>query len=245
VTSESVGLDGALTGKRVVLGTTGRLATLLWSFALVLFASPERFFAAAALVLAVNLLLYPRALGQLLRWRWLFFACLLVLPSVFWGAEPSAEIGGVPVSLDGLVNGLGMLLRAIVIMVAVGGFATAVDVSEVAGLLERAGLPGLGFSMGVAVNLLPSLQHSSQTVWRTLQMRGGLRRERRRAAQLVLVTVVANALRRAEEIALAAEVRGFTPQKARAMPLRAGSVDGLLVLGLLLSWLAIMFIHLD
>lgn len=222
------------------LGTAGRLALLLWSLALLLVVPDGRFLAAAGLALLANLLLYPGAARRLLRPRWLAFALLLVGPSMLWGGPDGHMLGPVPVSMAGLAAGLAMVLRAAVVILAVDGFSSAVDISEVAGLLERAGLPGLGFAMGVAVNLLPALRKSSQTTWRALQMRGGFRRQRGRALQLLLVTVVAGALGRAEEIALAAEVRAFAPQKARALPLRAGALDGVVFVLLVGVWVALL-----
>ena len=49
------------------------------------------------------------------------------------------------------------------------------------------------------------------------------------------VTVIASAVHRAEEIALAAETRAFAPGLARALPLTQGSLDKLLMAGCLIS----------
>ncbi len=61
----------------------------------------------------------------------------------------------------------------------------------------------------MAVNLLPVLMRSARLAWQSLRLRGGLRRRWWQGVRLVLVTVVANTLRRGEEIALAAEARAF------------------------------------
>jgi energy-coupling factor transporter transmembrane protein EcfT len=92
------------------------------------------------------------------------------------------------------------------------------------------------------MNLLPALRKSSQNTWCSLQLRGGFRRQRWRGLQLLLVTVVVNALRRAEEIALAAEVRAFSPERSRAMAIEIGSLDGYIGAGLLFLWLALVFV---
>jgi energy-coupling factor transporter transmembrane protein EcfT len=63
-------------------------------------------------------------------------------------------------------------------------------------------------------------------------MRGGLRRQRWRGIRLLLLTIISNALRRTEEIALAAEGRAFCPVQCRAMPLRTGSLDWPVTVGL-------------
>lgn len=228
--------------QRPIIGTGGRLAVLAWSFAMVLAVPPSRIPTAAGVAIVVNIAFYPSAVRQLLRWRWPFFASLLILPSMFLVGETDQLLFGIPISSTGLQAGLNMLLRALVVILAVDGFSSAVDIAEVAGLLERVGLPGLGFSIGVAVNLLPALRKSSQNVWRSLRMRGGLRRQWWRGLQYLLVTVVVNALRRAEEIALAAEVRAFHPEQARALPLKIGPFDYYIVFVLLLSWLLLVFV---
>jgi energy-coupling factor transporter transmembrane protein EcfT len=119
--------------------------------------------------------------------------------------------------------------RAVVIVVAVQGLTASIDISSLAGLFERLGFHGLGFSLGVALNLLPALQGAAAHAWYTLKMRGGLRRKRWRGLQLLAITVVTNALRRAEEIALAAEARGFTPEHSRALPIKSGYLDWVII----------------
>jgi energy-coupling factor transporter transmembrane protein EcfT len=223
------------------LGTPGRLAILIWSLAMVLLVPADRVFVSALLAFVGNSLLYPGALRKLTRPYWLIFAGLLVLPSLIWAGEPYFDLLGLPLSHPGAMMGLGMLARAAVVILAVEGFSKAVDISEVAGLFERLGLPGLGFSVGVAVNLLPLLRHSGQCAWHTLRMRGGFRRQWWRGLRLLLVTVVANALRRAEEIALAAEVRAFSPGRSPTLPLRKGALDGAMIVPLLVCWLALVF----
>lgn len=213
----------------LALGTPGRLAIFAGSLALVMLAPTGKMLPAAALPLVINGLLYPAALRRLLRWRWLIFIGLLVLPGLFLGGPPVYDSLGLAISLPGLMMGTQMTLRAVVVIVAVDGFSSAVDIAEVAGMLERVGLPGLGFSMGVAVNLLPALRRSGQNAWFTLRMRGGFRSQWWRGLRLLLVTIVANALRRAEEIALAAEARAFSPAQTRALPVKRGAYDWLVV----------------
>ncbi len=53
-----------------------------------------------------------------------------------------------------------------------------------------------------------------------------------RTLRLATLTVMSDALRRADEIAIAAETRGFGLSRARALPLRRGRLDGPVVAGL-------------
>lgn len=135
-----------------------------------------------------------------------------------------------------------MTLRAIVILLAADGLATSMDITEVAGLFERVGLQGLGFSLGVAANLLPNLRQSSTNAWHSLRMRGGMRAQWWRGLQLLLLTVLTNALRRSEDIVLAAEARAFRPDRSRAIPIRIGRLDWWLILAGLLSTLTMLLL---
>jgi energy-coupling factor transporter transmembrane protein EcfT len=211
--------------KERLVGTLGYLAVFAGSLGMIMFSSGNRMILSVILCLLVALVLYPAALRRMLRLRWFFLLGSLVLVNGFWMGEADVQIWGMPLSWTGLEAGMRMASRAAVILVAVDGFSSSVDISEVAGLLERLGLPGLGFSLGVAVNLLPSLRETSAITWRSLCMRGGFRHRRWRALQLFLVTIMANALRRGEEIALAAEARAYSPDHTRTLSLKSGRLD--------------------
>ncbi|MEJ2013606.1 MAG: energy-coupling factor transporter transmembrane component T [Anaerolineales bacterium] len=221
------------------IGTIGRLAIFIG----LVFASIQLTGAGLAVVLAimlaVGLIAYRPAMKRLLRWRWLIFFAVLVLPNALWNGEADSRLGGLAYSSEGLQTGLAMAMRAGIMLGVVMWFTGSVDISEVAGLLERAGLKGLGFSMGVAVNLLPSLMQSFRSAWHTLQMRGGIRRLRLRAIRLLLVTVFSNALRRADEITLVAEARAFSPQRPRSLPVRKGRFDLPVVVASLVTIIAL------
>jgi energy-coupling factor transporter transmembrane protein EcfT len=211
--------------KLLPIGAAGHLAILGWSLAMVMLVPAERILWAASLCVGVAVLIYPLSLKRLLRPRWLVLLAMLALPPVLLLGEVDTTVLGIGVSTAGLQAGMQIAARFVVVMVAVDGFTSAVDIAAVAGLLERFGLQGLGFCMGVALNLLPALQQSALHAWHSLWMRGGFRRQWGRALRLLLVTVVSNALRRAEEIALAAEARAFSPDCARPLPVPVGRLD--------------------
>jgi energy-coupling factor transporter transmembrane protein EcfT len=225
------------------LGSLGHLAILIWMLSLVLVIPAERVWLSAALCLSVAVVLYPRSFRRLLNWRILALLGMILLASLlFGGVKADTTLLGIPYSTANLVIGIQMVLRALVILVAVDGFSGAVEISELAGLAERLGLRGLGFSIGVAFNLLPALRQAGTVTWHSMWMRGGLRRQRLHSLRLMLVTILTNALRRGDEIALAAEARAFTPERSRAIPLRGGRLDGWLLLPLVGILLAFLFI---
>jgi energy-coupling factor transporter transmembrane protein EcfT len=207
------------------LGAIGYLAIFAGSLAAVMAAQVEYLPWAAGGCLLVALLAYPRAFRSVMRLRWLVMIGLLALPPMFLVGELDRHLAGVPYSSEGLLSAIQIIVRILVVLVSVQGLTSSIDISSVAGLLEHAGLHGLGFSVGVALNLLPALQQSAQNAWRSMWMRGGLRKQRLRSLRLLAVTIAAGALSRAEEIALAAEARAFVPERARSLPIKIGKWD--------------------
>ena len=220
------------------LGTTSYLVIFAWSLGMVMLAPARYLLLAGGICCLVAAVVYPRSFRRLVRPRWLVMIGLLALPPIFFLGDLDRSLWNIPYSSEGLASSLQILLRVIVVLIAVDGFTSSVDIASIAGLLERFGLRGLGFSMGVALNLLPSLQAAALNTWHSLWMRGGLRAQRWRGIRLLLLTIITNALRRTDEIALAAEGRAFCPEQCRAMPLRAGSLDWLVAVGAVLLTLS-------
>ena len=215
------------------LGTISYLTIFAWSLGMVMLAPAEHLLLAGGLCFLAAALVYPRSFRRIMRLRWLVMIALLAIPPLFFLGELDRSLLGISYSSQGLTSSLQIGLRIVVVLITVDGFTGSVDIASIAGLLERFGLRGLGFSMGVALNLLPSLQTSAINTWHSLWMRGGLRRQRWRGIRLLLLTIISNALRRTEEIALAAEGRAFCPDQCRAMPLRTGSLDWPVTIGIL------------
>jgi energy-coupling factor transporter transmembrane protein EcfT len=215
----------------------------LWCLGTIMLAPQEYTPIAAVACIMVSVLLFPLNFHRLFHWRWLFFMLLLSLPPVIFLGEVDRSILGVGYSSEGLLAGLQIALRFIVVLIALNGFTGSVEITAIAGLLERVGLQGLGFSMGVALNLLPSLQQSSINAWHSLWMRGGLRRQRWRGLRLLVFSIVSNALRRAEEIALAAEARAFSPECSRALPIVVGNLDWFIIFLALGSFVAMLILR--
>ena len=224
-------LERSKTGAPGKLGTIGYLVIFVWSLGMVMLAPARHLLLAGGLCFLVAAVVYPRSFKRLVRPRWLVLIVLLAIPPLFFLGDLDRSLWGIPYSSLGLVSSTQIMLRIVVVLVSVDGFTNSVDIASIAGLLERFGLHGLGFSMGVALNLLPSLQTAAINTWHSLWMRGGLRAQRWRGIRLLLLTIITNALRRTEEIALAAEGRAFCPEQTRAMPLRSGSLDRVVAVG--------------
>jgi energy-coupling factor transporter transmembrane protein EcfT len=148
---------------------------------------------------------------------WAILALMVISASLVIG-QADLRVWGVALSHEGVATGAQMALRALAIVVAVTGFAASVSVNEAGGLLERAGFKGLGFALGVAVNMLPTLADTTANAYHAMRLRGGLRRWRLRPVRLLLVTMVANSLRHADDIVHAAEARAFAVDHRRPLP---------------------------
>jgi energy-coupling factor transport system permease protein len=229
-------------GKPLV-GSLGHLAIFLWSLGVVLLTQLRGGYLLAGVCVVFLALIYPSALRRILRPRWLILLLILFVVSIlFGGGKLDWEFLGFPVSSENLTVGLKMTLSAIVILIAADGLASSMDITEVAGVFERLGLQGLGFSLGVAANQLPNLRQSSTNAWHSLRMRGGMRAQWWRGLQLLLLTILTNALRRSEDIVLAAEARGFRPDCSRTAPLRIGRLDWWMIPAGLLSLLGVFLL---
>lgn len=217
------------------VGTPGYLAILAGAVGLAVFA--PRWMLAGALLLAATAAarLGAETFRPLLRPRWIALCALLIAPSVFLAGPPDRSLLGIPYSTLGLEAAQYALLRMLLIFMAASIFTSRVEISALAAVFEKMRLPGLGFSMGVAMNLLPNLEQSALTTWRVLRMRGGFRRQRWNGLCLLAITMITQALNRAEEIALAAEARAFTPECATAYPLVSGKLDAWLIAASILA----------
>lgn len=224
-------------------GTLTYLAVLLGAMGLILFAPKNHLPLSLALGFVLTALFFPASFRRLLQVRWLFLLGTLPLISALWMGAIDRSFAGIAYSSEGLASGMIMSLRAAIILVLVDGFSGVVEITEIAGLAEKIGLKGLGFSAGIAFNLLSVLNQSSVNTWRSLWMRGGLRHKRWRGLQLYLLTVVSNAIRRAEEIALAAEARAFSPEKARPMPMKRGSLDWVVIAAIIVMNAAVWLLR--
>jgi len=214
---------------RFSLGTIGHLGLFIWSLGIMMFSPSKTIFWSAALCILVLVVIYPRTWRNVLTMRRLTLLLILVIPPLFFFGEIDHEFFGIGISTTGLQTSRQIFLRFLVVMYALEGFTNSVDITSIAGLLERCGLHGLGFSMGVAINLIPTLQKSITRSWQSLKMKGGLRKKRWRGLMLFMLTASTNVLVNAEDMALAAESRAFNSGKTRPAPIKKSNFDWVLL----------------
>jgi len=221
-----------VTSLRLRLNSGSYLAFLVWALLLVALLPDSRLGPLLVLVGAFGWLTGQGGLQVLASRRlWLFLLSTLAVAPFILG-EPDVRWGLLRLSRDGLETGFWMALRAATLMLAFGVSVAALSVAQVMRLFEGLGIRGLGFALGVALNLGPTLRETVEAAYHTLRLRGGLRRPIQ-TARLFLITVVANALRYGDDVVRAASARAFDPAAAtgRGEPIM-GQADRAFIAGL-------------
>jgi energy-coupling factor transport system permease protein len=169
------------------------------------------------------LLVVARGLGNVYRLR-VMFVMVFVFTVVIWTLFFGAPL--VPTH-TGFFYGLSTAIRLDTFLAAGLLFLTITRVEEVAYALGRLGVPyTVGFTLTLAFRLVPVFFDAALAVLqaqrcRGLELgRGGLVRRLRRFVP-ILVPVLIGALRRADRMAMALELRGFNSGRPRTTYLRA------------------------
>ena len=192
----------------------------------------DRPLALAPLAAAIAGLLVPAGgLPNVRRLRVMFvlvFVFSLVVWTLFYGGRFGATCAG-------FLYGLSTAIRLDTFLAAGILFLTTTRVEEVAYALGRLGLPYIvGFTLTLAFRLVPVFFDAALAVvqaqrCRGLELgRGGIVARLRRFVP-ILVPVLIGALRRADRMAMALELRGFNSGRPRTTYLRAraGRADAL------------------
>ena len=189
------------------------------------------------LAAAVVALLIPAGgLPNLLRLR-VMLALVFVFTLVIWTFFYGAVL--VP-SYAGFLYGLSTALRLDTFLAVGILFLTTTRVEEVAYALGRLGVPyQIGFTLTLAFRLVPVFFDAALSVVQAQRCRGlefgrgGLVTRLRRFVP-VIVPVLIGALRRADRMAMALELRGFNSGRVRTTYLRARAGPADLIAGVVL-----------
>ncbi len=188
----------------------GYLLFTIWGLVLALVTHGWWQAALVGVQLVFGLVWSREGLRPLRRLRfWVFIAAALALSPFLTRATGDAG-AGVAFNRASLSMGLEMAGRALTLTLAFSLGLSALSLSDLTALFDRLGLRGLGFALGVAMNLLKTLREMAAVTFETIRLRGGLRRPVM-AVRLFLVTLVSNTLRCGDQIVDAASVRAFDP----------------------------------
>src|SRR5215510_278332 len=200
------------------------------------------------------LILLSGSTPTLYRIRILFFFIAIfttLIWSFFYGRGARlAALPFLPITREGLLFGLGMATKLSTFLATSALFLSTTRIEEFAYAFTILGLPyRISFTLTLAFRLAPLFLESALTVIQAQRCRGldihsGHLLQRLRRYVLVLIPVFMGALRRADQMAIALEVRGFNSGRSRSSfqraPWHASDVLTLLVvLGVTVIYLSL------
>jgi energy-coupling factor transporter transmembrane protein EcfT len=166
----------------------------------------------AALEVIVGLMWSREGLRPLSRLRFWFFIVGAIVAGLLVHRKAGLMEAGVSLPWEGLSMGLEMAIRATAVTLAFSLGLSAFSLSDLMAMFDRLGMRGLGFALGMAMNLLSNLQEMAVVTFQTIKLRGGFRRPIV-ALRLFLVTMISNTLRTGDQVVSAALVRAFDPNR--------------------------------
>lgn len=200
------------------------------------------------------LIVWSRSMPTLYRLRilFVFIGVFSVLTwSVFYGrGTPVAVLAFLPITQEGVLYGFGMAIKLSTFLATGALFLSTTRIEEFAYAFTLLGLPyRISFTLTLAFRLVPLFLESALTVVQAQRCRGldvhrGPLLQRLRHYVFVLIPVFMGALRRADQMAIALEVRGFNSGRPRSSfqraPWRMSDVFALLVvIGVTLVYLGL------
>jgi len=225
-------------GWRRPLTVWGYLIFFVWSVALAILIAGINLLALLGVVIAFSAFFCEGGLRPARRRGFWFLVASALALSPFFIGDKDVSLFGLGLSYQGFWVGLWMALRGVSIMLAMNAFSSAVSIAEVARLFEWAGLKGLGFAIGVAFNMLPTIRETMDTLYQAIRLRGGFSRQRLDTLKTLTMAVVINSLRHGDQIVDAAQARAFNPERRRRKTLYPTLADLALGIGLLFgAWI--------
>ncbi len=183
-----------------------------------------------------------QAWGNIYRLR-LLFVMIFVMTLIIWtlffrGGVPLVSWWRIQISLAGMSFALAMACKLVTFLAVGTLFLSTTTIEEFAYALTRFGFPyRLGFTMTLAFRLVPVFVDAATTVVQAQRCRGfnfdeGSLVQRMRRYVPVLVPVFMIALRRADGMAMALEMRGFQSGRERTVMVerRIRLADSLVIL---------------
>lgn len=203
------------------------LTDSLWGYALL------AIFSLAVIRLSgVNLNALLRPIARL----WLFFLVIFIMNTLFFeGAHVIFSRWIFHVSTEGMMQGANIVLRVIFLMALSNVFTATTAPIEIMGALETMLLPlrlfriptgDIAMILSVAMQFIPALAREADMIKKAQIARGAKfestrLRDRAKSITPLVVPVFLAAFRRADELSLAMEARGYRGAKKRTKRLKA------------------------
>jgi energy-coupling factor transporter transmembrane protein EcfT len=211
-------------GDSKAIGVYGALAFLTGALVLAAGMGGIRLLIALAYVAGVCAL-FSRGSFRDLRQLTRFVPVVIVLSALLWREEYQPRIvwkmptiiSSMPF-VSGLLVGVEMSIRAVVMVLAISAFVRTVKFTELSHLFERVSKSQMfSFIFELAFNLTPYLERIARDTMNSIKLRGGFRlRNLVSSVRYMLSSTMLNALAKCDDISYAAEARAFSIGRERA-----------------------------
>ncbi|GAB3580066.1 hypothetical protein GCM10027445_49710 [Amycolatopsis endophytica] len=168
------------------------------------------------LALAVFARITPRSYGKALLLIIPLIVLLTLLQSLVQEGPALVTIGGLELSREGVLLGLGIGLRLFAMGICFYGFSVTTSPSDIALGLNRIGVPyRFAYLTSFAFRFLPLLQDEAQTLLTAMALRGSSENStanpfrRGRALVRMVFPMLVGSIKRSGDIALSMELRGY------------------------------------
>lgn len=168
------------------------------------------------LALAVLARIMPRSYGKALLLIIPLIILLTLLQSLVQQGPALVTIGGVQLSREGVLLGLGIGLRLFAMGICFYGFSVTTSPTDIALGLNRLGVPyKFAYLTSFAFRFLPLLQDEAQTLLTAMALRGSSENSsanpfrRGRALVRMVFPMLVGSIKRSGDIALSMELRGY------------------------------------
>src|SRR5215471_74333 len=200
------------------------------------------------------LIVWSGSMSTLHRLR-ILFLFIVIFTVLIWGlfygrGARLAAAPFLPVTREGLLYGLGMATKLSTFLATSALFLSTTRIEEFAYAFTLLGLPyRISFTLTLAFRLAPLFLESALTVIQAQRCRGldihqGHVWQRLRHYVLVLIPVFMGALRRADQMAIALEVRGFNSGRLRSSYQRTAWTGGDVVALLTVLGVTVIYVSL-
>lgn len=161
---------------------------------------------------------------------WLFFLVILGMNAFFFDSEQILWAWWIfHLSIGGIIQGTTVILRVILLMMLCSVFTSTTPPVEITGAIETLILPlkcirvptgDVAMILGVSIQFIPTLLEETEMIKKAQIARGAQfesSRLRDRAASLapLIIPIFLSAFRRADDLAIAMEARGYRRAKGR------------------------------
>ena len=199
----------------LLLATASVLTQSAWGYALLL-----AFSAFAAIVSHLSLQMILGGISRL----WLFFLTIFLMNSFFFaGTDTFWSWGIFNLSLTGIYQGCRVILSLVAIMMAANIFLATTAPMELTeaikallkpGKLLRLPVNNIAMTISVAMQFIPTLSEEAALIKQAQTARGAPFESKRVWERIlsfksILIPIFVNAIRRADELSLAMEARGY------------------------------------